>query len=121
MAHPRVVFAASHRLSELWQEFIISQGSSTNIAKQTWDKLWTLNKRVIDPVVPRYTAIAKEGIVTVHVTDGPPSVICEPRPKHPKNPAVGEKSTRFLNRCLIEKADAETVRLFCAFATRNYP
>lgn len=28
---------------------------------QEWDKIWTINKRVIDPVCPRHTAVEEKG------------------------------------------------------------
>ena len=38
-----------------------SQGASKNVTYQEWDKIWTMNKRVIDPVCPRHTAVETEG------------------------------------------------------------
>jgi glutamyl/glutaminyl-tRNA synthetase len=43
------------------KEFVLSQGASKAITLMEMDKLWAVNKKVLDPVVPRYTAIAKEG------------------------------------------------------------
>jgi glutamyl-tRNA synthetase len=42
------------------REFILSQGASKAITTQEWDKLWTINKYHLDPVVPRYTAIDRD-------------------------------------------------------------
>lgn len=38
-----------------------SQGASKNVTYQEWDKIWSINKRVIDPVCPRHTAVETEG------------------------------------------------------------
>lgn len=42
---------------EALKEFVLSQGASKNITFQEWDKIWTINKKVIDPVVARHTAV----------------------------------------------------------------
>lgn len=42
---------------EALKEFVLSQGASKNITFQEWDKIWTINKKVIDPIVPRHTAV----------------------------------------------------------------
>ncbi len=38
-----------------------SQGASKNVTYQEWDKIWSINKRVIDPVCPRHTAVETDG------------------------------------------------------------
>jgi glutamyl-tRNA synthetase len=42
---------------EALRAFILSQGGSKNTVLMEWDKIWTVNKRVIDPIAPRHTAI----------------------------------------------------------------
>jgi glutamyl-tRNA synthetase len=42
------------------REFILSQGASKAITTQEWDKLWTINKYYLDPVVSRYTALDRD-------------------------------------------------------------
>lgn len=56
---------------EALKEYILSQGASKNITFQEWDKIWTINKKVIDPVVPRHTAI--ENINRIKLTVDAPS------------------------------------------------
>lgn len=34
-----------------------------------WDKLWAFNRKVIDPIVPRYTALLKEHAIILHLDD----------------------------------------------------
>lgn len=48
---------------EALREFILSQGASKNVTYQEWDKIWTINKKLIDPVCPRHTAVAAAGKV----------------------------------------------------------
>lgn len=40
------------------KEYILMQGASRNILLLEWDKLWALNKKTIDGVAPRYTALS---------------------------------------------------------------
>lgn len=35
---------------ESLREFILAQGASKNVTYQEWDKIWTINKKNIDPV-----------------------------------------------------------------------
>jgi glutamyl-tRNA synthetase len=45
---------------EALRDYILMQGASQKTLELEWDKIWTLNKKVIDPVAPRHTALAKE-------------------------------------------------------------
>lgn len=62
------------------RQFILAQGSSRSSAQMEWDKIWAFNKKVIDPVAPRYTALfmsgpaAESGLVPVHV-EGQTSIV----------------------------------------------
>lgn len=47
---------------ECIRQFILSQGPSQHIINMEWDNIWALNKRLIDPVVPRYTALEETGL-----------------------------------------------------------
>ena len=51
---------------EALKEFILSQGASKNSNLMEWEKIWSINKRIIDPVVPRHTAVIAEGKVRQH-------------------------------------------------------
>ena len=61
--------------------------------RQEWDKIWTINKKIIDPVCPRHTAISDVQRVKLHLTNGPqtPEVISVPKNK--KHPPAGVKAT----------------------------
>lgn len=41
---------------------MLEQGPSTNTNMMEWDKLWATNKKILDPIVPRYFGINKEKI-----------------------------------------------------------
>ncbi|CAI9729936.1 glutamate proline--tRNA ligase-like [Octopus vulgaris] len=90
------------------KQFIIAQGSSKSIVMMEWDKIWAINKKVIDPIVPRYTALTKDGAVSVTVKDATPS--SKEVAKHPKNDSVGTKLVCYGPNIIIEKEDAESLK-----------
>ncbi|XP_055010679.1 bifunctional glutamate/proline--tRNA ligase isoform X2 [Boleophthalmus pectinirostris] len=88
------------------KQFIAAQGGSRSVVNMEWDKIWAFNKKVIDPVAPRYTALSSSYVVPVSIpgaTEGKKEV-----PKHPKNADVGMKEVWYGPRVLVEGADAET-------------
>ncbi|KAI0080539.1 glutamate-tRNA ligase [Panus rudis PR-1116 ss-1] len=91
---------------EALRQFMLAQGPSQAIVSLEWDTLWTLNKKIIDPIAPRFWAISKEGIVTVNIKGGPADPEVKTMPKHKKNPEVGEKKTVFASTVFVEQEDA---------------
>ncbi|KAL6046191.1 glutamate--tRNA ligase [Balamuthia mandrillaris] len=94
---------------EALYEFILAQGSSKRANEQEIDKLWALNKQIIDPIIPRYTAIADEGKVPFHLTNGPKTPEAKTLPRHKKNPSLGTKVVHFSSDIFIEQEDAQAV------------
>lgn len=92
------------------REYILMQGPSKNTILLEWDKVWALNKKMIDPVSPRFTALNKEGLVKV-VLDGPAEPYTVDLPKHKKNPEVGTKQTSFSSVIFLEQADAAALKV----------
>ncbi|KAL4237700.1 hypothetical protein ACF0H5_002415 [Mactra antiquata] len=89
------------------KQFIVAQGSSKSVNMMEWDKIWAVNKKVIDPVVPRYTALLKSEAVVVNVkgaTEGSKDV-----PKHPKNEEIGMKKIYYSSKLYIDGADADVI------------
>ena len=74
------------------REFMLAQGASRNVTYQEWDKLWTFNKKNIDPVCPRHTAVEAQRHVLLHLTDvqGTDYVTVD---RHKKHPPAGKKTT----------------------------
>lgn len=91
------------------KDYIISQGASQQTLQLEWDSIWTVNKRVIDPIAPRYWAIAEDKAVPVKVegrsTD---AVEVEDKPLHKKNPEVGEKKLVFSSDLIMEQEDVKS-------------
>ncbi|XP_053376330.1 bifunctional glutamate/proline--tRNA ligase-like [Mercenaria mercenaria] len=89
------------------KQFIVAQGSSKSVNMMEWDKIWAVNKKVIDPVVPRYTALLKAEVVVVNVkgaTEGSKQV-----GKHPKNEEAGLKTIYYSSKLYIDGADAAVI------------
>ncbi|CAH1186812.1 unnamed protein product [Phyllotreta striolata] len=90
------------------KEFIIAQGSSRSVVFMEWDKIWAFNKKVIDPIAPRYTAVEFDDPVSVLVKGVKEE--CLAVPKHPKNVDVGNKEVWIGPKLLIDRADAEALK-----------
>ncbi|KAI0807854.1 glutamate-tRNA ligase [Fomes fomentarius] len=91
---------------EALRQFMLAQGPSQAIVSLEWDSLWTLNKKVIDPVAPRFWALSKANLVPVTIKGGPAEIEVKSLPKHKKNPEVGEKNTVYSSQIYLEQEDA---------------
>eukprot|EP00850_Spirogloea_muscicola_P005029 SM000022S07243 [mRNA] locus=s22:695485:699106:- [translate_table: standard] len=94
---------------EALTQFILSQGASKNLNLMEMDKLWTMNKKVIDPVCPRHTAVLVEGRVPFELVNGPEEPFVRIVPKHKKYEPAGMKATTFARRVWLEQTDAAAV------------
>ncbi|TKR82468.1 hypothetical protein L596_016188 [Steinernema carpocapsae] len=93
------------------KEFIRAQGGSRSVVMMEWDKIWAFNKKVIDPVAPRYTSLdgSAKKLVQVLVNDQGSNELSTVN-LHPKDPAIGTKSVWFTKNVWIEAADAATIK-----------
>lgn len=89
--------------------FILSQGASRNNTTQEWDKIWTTNKRVIDPVAPRHVALDMSKTKRVTVTNATEEV--KSLPKHKKNAEVGTKEVIYKKEIWVEGEDADSFEI----------
>lgn len=48
------------------KQFIIAQGGFKSFVSMEWDKMWTVNKNVIDPIAHRFTALESDDLVQVN-------------------------------------------------------
>lgn len=92
------------------KEFIIAQGGSKSVVFMEWDKIWSFNKKVIDPVAPRYTALTLNDTVVINVSGIAKAEKLQVA-AHPKNPDVGQKTIWIGPRILIDRDDAETLKV----------
>ncbi|KAJ8289595.1 hypothetical protein GJAV_G00003130 [Gymnothorax javanicus] len=88
------------------KQFIAAQGGSRSVVNMEWDKIWAFNKKVIDPVAPRYTALLGSDVVPVFIPEAAEDM--KEVARHPKNAEVGMKPVWYGPRVLIDGADAET-------------
>ncbi|XP_063957953.1 bifunctional glutamate/proline--tRNA ligase-like isoform X2 [Lytechinus pictus] len=86
--------------------FINAQGSSRSVVMMEWDKLWSFNRKVIDPIAPRYTGVVQDGAVPVIVSNAPEE--CREVAKHPKNADIGLKKMWISKKVFIDQEDAAT-------------
>ena len=90
------------------REFILRQGPSRNVVNLDWHQFWATNKRYIDPVAPRFTAVTKENAVTCTIKGARQSPYTEMKPKHGKNPDVGAKRVTYGPTIIIDQEDAQS-------------
>ncbi|BAA90375.1 putative multifunctional amino acid-tRNA ligase [Oryza sativa Japonica Group] len=92
-------------------QFILEQGASKNLNLMEWDKLWTINKKIIDPVCGRHTAVLKDQRVLFTLTNGPEEPFIRVLPRHKKYEGAGKKATTFTNKIWLESADASVISI----------
>ncbi|KAK2756402.1 hypothetical protein FQN54_005294 [Arachnomyces sp. PD_36] len=92
------------------REFILKQGPSKNVVNLDWTIFWATNKKYIDPVAPRHTAILNKDIVKATVKGAPSTPYTESKPKHNKNKDVGMKTVAFGDVLLIDQEDAKSFK-----------
>ena len=88
------------------KEYIVAQGASKNVTYQEWDKVWTINKKTIDPVCPRHTSVTAAGKVRFTLSGAPEAAEELEVDAHPKNPEVGKKVQVRLNAVWLDQGDA---------------
>ncbi|CAJ0574284.1 unnamed protein product, partial [Mesorhabditis spiculigera] len=92
------------------KQFIVAQGGSRSVVMMEWDKIWAFNKKVIDPVAPRYTALdTSKKLVTVNL-ESPIQEYSADVQLHPKNAEIGTKKIFHSSKILIEQVDAQTIK-----------
>ncbi|KAL5237027.1 hypothetical protein ACI65C_004437 [Semiaphis heraclei] len=104
---------------EALKQFIVAQGSSRTVTAMKWDKIWSLNRSIVDSIAPRHTALLlsnsnKDNAVLSYP---PVEVVVENVekpykidnvPKHPKNSQLGLKNCVWAApKILIDYSDAE--------------
>ncbi|CAH8583904.1 unnamed protein product [Heterobilharzia americana] len=103
--------------SEGLRQFILAQGSSRSSALMEWDKIWSFNKKITEPIAPRTTALLLDpsfeghdgtppGLVRVRV-QGQSEYVEKQVPIHPKNESLGQRTILLGPEVFVEQVDAE--------------
>ena len=90
------------------QEFILKQGPSKNINLMDWANFWATNKKFIDPVAARYTAVETNQKVSCVVVGAPEAPRTEDKDVHAKNSELGTKKVVYSKNIIIDQADAQS-------------
>jgi bifunctional glutamyl/prolyl-tRNA synthetase len=95
---------------EALKQFIIAQGSSRSVVQMEWDKIWAVNKKFIDEISPRHTALLEDKHTVVVSLKGINADESKQMAKHPKNEKVGTKTVWYAPKCLIDQSDAIEIK-----------
>jgi glutamyl-tRNA synthetase len=95
---------------EALKEFVMTMGASRNTNSMSWDKIWAINKQRIDPIVPRFCAMEKKGLVKLTLTDGPAKPEKKTGDLHPKNPDVGKKDFFVAREVYLKQEDCKVLK-----------
>ncbi|GAM90218.1 hypothetical protein ANO11243_082600 [Dothideomycetidae sp. 11243] len=90
------------------REFIRSQGPSRNVIALDWSLLWSVNKKHIDPIAARHTAVRQIGSVVAFVNGITDTVVLD-KPKHSKSKGLGTKKVVWGDNILLEQDDAQSL------------
>ncbi|KAI9147203.1 putative glutamate--tRNA ligase, cytoplasmic [Paramyrothecium foliicola] len=101
------------------REFILKQGPSRNVVNLEWGGFWALNKKYIDPITPRHTAIACKDVVACNVIgiDKPGTITI---PKYQKSLELGTKTVVTGQVINIEQEDAVALALDEEITLKNW-
>ncbi|OJD21788.1 glutamate-tRNA ligase [Blastomyces percursus] len=91
------------------REFILKQGPSRNVVNLDWTLFWATNRKYIDPVAPRHTAVDKQDVVPATVS-GADGVQTADKPKHGKNAELGTKKVIYSPKIILDQADAASFK-----------
>jgi glutamyl-tRNA synthetase len=90
---------------EALHQFINIQGMSKVVNRMEWHKLWNINKKIIDPIAPRYTAINNDHKIIATITGLDINKFPKSKPLHPKNLDLGSKPINYSSDIYLEKND----------------
>lgn len=90
------------------RDFILQTGPSKNINLMDWHAFWATNKKFIDPVAKRYTAVDATNKVTCTVVGAPEAPRTEDKAVHAKNAELGTKKVVYSKTIIMDQEDARS-------------
>lgn len=90
-------------------EFMLEQGPSKRSNLMEWEKLWAINKRIIDPICPRYSAVSVKKACRLTVVNGPEEPVAVTVEMSKLNKNLGKRPLWKSKNLLIEFDDADTL------------
>ncbi|KAF0989842.1 hypothetical protein HZS_2317, partial [Henneguya salminicola] len=88
------------------REFILAQGFSKSVVNMKFDKLWAFNKRIIEPISPRLTALNTHELIEATIINEIPEHFRQV-PLVPKNLSSPLKTIHFTHKIYINRTDIE--------------
>jgi glutamyl-tRNA synthetase len=88
---------------------MLEQGPSKRANLMEWEKLWAINKRIIDPICPRFSAVSVEKACRLLITNGPTAPEAVTVDQNKLNKALGSRPVWRTSNVLIEFDDADTL------------
>ncbi|KCZ81736.1 hypothetical protein H312_00775 [Anncaliia algerae PRA339] len=94
---------------EALKEYVLMQGVAQKNSVFSWDKLWSINKKVIDDLSGRYFCIEEKDLVEFVISDVTLNYY-KSVPLHRKNPSLGEKSLFYGDIIYLNKNDVNLIK-----------
>jgi glutamyl-tRNA synthetase len=91
-------------------EFMLEQGPTKSTVLMEWDKIWATNRKNIDPIAGKYTALEKSKCCLLTLTDLPEGEVVTTHPVHPKNGELGDKAVFHSNKLYLESDDVAVIK-----------
>jgi glutamyl-tRNA synthetase len=85
------------------REFMLKQGPSRNAVTMDWTILWATNKKAIDAVAPRHTAVETNHSVVATISGGPETPTRSRNQNTPKTPPSAPRPSPTPARCSSTK------------------
>lgn len=90
-------------------EFMLEQGPSKRANLMEWEKLWAINKRIIDPICPRFSAVSVEKACRLTILNGPKEPEAVTVDQNKLNKPLGTRPLWKTSNILIEYDDAHSL------------
>lgn len=84
-----------------------------------WDKIWSTNAKIIDPIAKRFNSIDANTASVIHILNHSGVVEGKTTPWHPKQPELGNRVRLFTPDLYVESQDLEELKTGDKFTLRE--